>query len=73
MVRRKHHRVSYFASSFAVVLGLVLIWRGIWYVLDAADTFFFGGNHILSAIGGILLGFAILYLPDRDLTELRKL
>ncbi|MCC6934693.1 MAG: hypothetical protein IT406_03355 [Candidatus Yanofskybacteria bacterium] len=73
MVRRKHHRVSYFASSFAVVLGLVLIWRGIWYALDALDKVLFEGGHIFSAIGGILFGFAILYLPDRDLTELRKL
>lgn len=73
MIRRKHHRVSYFASSFAVVLGLVLIWRGIWYVLDGVDRALFGGSHIATAIGGIILGFLILYLPDRDLTELRKL
>lgn len=73
MVRRKHHRVSYFASSFAVVLGVVLIWRGIWFILDWVDRQFLGGTHIFSAIGGIILGFAILYLPDRDLSELRKL
>lgn len=73
MVRRKHHRVTYFASSFAVVLGLVLIWRGIWYVLDAVDQALLGGSHLFSAVGGIILGFLILYLPDRDLTELRKL
>lgn len=73
MVRRKKHHLSYFASSFAVVFGLVLIWRGIWYVLDAVDARYFGGNHELSAIGGIIIGFLILYLPDRQLDELRKL
>jgi len=73
MVRRKHHRISYFASSFAVVLGLVLIWRGIWYVMDKIDEVFFGGSHAFTVIGGTVIGFLILYLPDRDLTELRKL
>ena len=73
MTRRKHHRISYFASSFATVLGLVLIWRGIWYVMDWIDTTYFGGGHEVTVIGGIVAGFLILYLPDRDLTELRKL
>jgi hypothetical protein len=73
MIRRKHHRVSYFASSFAVVLGIILIWRGIWYLLEWIDMQIFGGTHIISIIGGIILGFAILYLPDKDLSELRKL
>ena len=71
--RRLHHRVSYFASSLATVLGIVLIWRGIWFVLDLLDTYLFGQSHIVTAIGGIILGFLILYLPDRELQELRKL
>jgi len=65
--------VSYFTKSFNIVLGLVLIWRGIWYVLDEADLYFLGGSHALTAIGGILLGFLILYLPDKDLKEIQKL
>ena len=71
--RRLHHRLNYFTSSFAVVLGLVLIWRGIWYVLDAFDRLFFGGSHLQTAIAGIILGFLVLYLPDKNLNELRKL
>jgi len=27
--------VNYFVHNLSVVLGLVLIWRGIWYILDA--------------------------------------
>ena len=73
MARRLHHRVSYFASSFALVVGLVLIWRGVWYVLDGIDLMLLGGSHVITAIGGIIVGFLILYLPDRDLKELRKL
>lgn len=71
--RRLHHRITYFVSSFAVVVGLVLIWRGIWYILDAIDNAFFGGNHTLMAFIAIVVGFLILYLPDKDLKELRKL
>lgn len=73
MPRHPRHRFSYFTSSFAIVLGLVLIWRGIWYVLDAVDKMFFGGNHIFTAVGGIIAGLLILYLPDKNLSELRKL
>jgi len=65
--------ISYFAESLRVVLGLVLIWRGIWYVLDALDILIFGGSHLWSALGGIVLGVALLYVPDKDLKELRKL
>ncbi len=63
----------YFARNFAIALGLVLIWRGIWYALDATDRVFFAGNHFYTAIGGIALGLLILYLPDHDLKELEKL
>jgi len=29
--------IRYFAKNMAIVIGLVLIWRGIWYVLDYFD------------------------------------
>jgi hypothetical protein len=73
MARRPHHRIGYFTSSFVLVFALVLIWRGVWYVLDGIDKLYFGGSHAFSAAGGIILGFLILYLPDRDLKEIRKL
>ena len=65
--------VSYFAKNIYIVVGLVLIWRGIWYVLDALDLFFLNGSHLLSALVGIALGLAILYFPDHDLKEIQKL
>lgn len=65
--------LRYFVSNIAVVIGVVLVWRGIWLLLDALDSWLLGGNHILSAIGGIIAGLLILYLPDRDLKELGKL
>ncbi len=55
------------------MVGLVLIWRGIWYVLDGLDYYFFDGSHVYTAVLGILVGLLILYLPDRDLKEIEKL
>lgn len=71
--RKQKHKLTYFTSSFTLVLGLVLIWRGIWYVLDELDIILFGGGHLFTAIGGIVAGFLLLYLRDKDLKEIRKL
>ena len=65
--------IRYFAKNIFIVIGLVLIWRGIWYVLDGLDIWFFEGSHIWTAVGGIIVGLLILYLPDKDLKEIEKL
>ena len=65
--------VKYFARNLSIVIGLVMIWRGVWYVLDYLDLKFLDGNHTLSAVIGILLGLLILYIPDKDLKEISKL
>jgi len=65
--------LKYLAKNIFTVIGLVLIWRGIWYVLDGLDILAFGGSHILTALGGIVVGLIILYLPDNDLKEIEKL
>ena len=62
-----------FFHSLSIVIGLVLIWRGVWFLLDSVDIFLFGGSHEFTALGGIIIGLLILYLPDRDLKELEKL
>jgi len=64
---------TYLAKNISIVIGLVLIWRGIWYVLDGLDLIFFEGLHTWSAIGGIIVGLIILYIPDKDLKEIEKL
>ena len=73
MKKNKNLTLSYFARNFSVVIGLVLIWRGIWYVLDGLDSMLFAGNHIWTALSGIILGLIILYIPDKDLKEIEKL
>ncbi len=59
--------------SLSIVVSLVLIWRGLWYILDEIDIVFFGGAHFWSAVGGVVLGLLILYFPDKDLKDLEKL
>lgn len=65
--------LQYFAKNISIVIGLVLIWRGIWYVLDALDIWIFGSSHIWTSLIGIIVGLLILYLPDKDLKEIDKL
>lgn len=68
-----HNTIVYFAKNIYIVVGLVLIWRGIWYVLDEIDKLIFGSSHVFTALGGIILGLMMLYLPDHDLKEIQKL
>lgn len=65
--------LRYFAKDLSIVIGLVLIWRGIWYVLDGIDLAFFGGHHVWVAVVTIIIGLLVLYIPDRDLKEIEKL
>ena len=65
--------LRYLAKNISIVTGLVLIWRGVWYVLDGLDKWIFGGSHAWTAVAGIIVGLLILYLPDKDLKEIEKL
>ena len=65
--------LRHLAKDISIVVGLVLIWRGIWHVLDYIDAWFFDGKHFWTALFGIIVGLLILYLPDKDLKEIEKL
>ncbi len=67
------HPLLNLGKNISVVVGIVLIWRGIWLSIDAIDAALFGGTHIVTALGGIALGLLILYVPDHDLKELGRL
>lgn len=73
MLKKGNLNLSYFARNLSIVLGLVLAWRGVWYVLDGIDKWLFGGSHTYTAVLGIIIGFIVLYLPDGDLKEISKL
>ncbi len=74
-MKKQHHEltIAYLLKNLGIIVGIVLIWRGVWVILDYIDILFFGGSHVLSGIFGIVLGFMILYLPDKDLKEIEKL
>lgn len=65
--------ISYFTRNIFIVVGLVMIWRGVWYILDEIDIVFFGKSHVITTILGIVIGLLVLYLPDKDLKEISKL
>lgn len=68
------HPIRYIARNLSIVIGLVLIWRGVWYILDAIDYYIFGDPaHIATAVAGIIVGLLVLFLPDHDLKEIQKL
>ena len=69
----KNFTFAYFSKNLLVAIGLVIIWRGIWHLLDIVDQMLLDGNTFWTAIGGIVVGLAILYFPDEDLKELEKL
>lgn len=73
-INHKHTLTAgYVAKNLSVIIGIVLIWRGTWYALDAIDMFLFNGSPAWTSIGGIILGVVVLYLPDKDLKELGRL
>ncbi len=72
-MRKTPNLVAQLVKSLPIVIGLVLVWRGIWYVMDWIDMQFLAGDHLITALGGILFGLLLLYLPDKDFKEIEKL
>lgn len=69
----KKFDLKYFTKNILVAIGIILIWRGVWIILDLLDNVIFGGNHIVTAVGGIIVGIAMLYLPEHNLKALERL
>lgn len=72
-LRNKDHVAVHFAKSLYPIIGIVLIWRGVWYLLDELDIWVFGKSHSLTSVVGVLLGLILLYLPKHSLREISKL
>lgn len=69
----KRTLLPYLTKNITVVVALVLVWRGIWILLDKIDYAVFGGSHVVTAVGGIAFGLLLLYMPDKDLKEIEKM
>lgn len=72
-MKKRKDIINYFAKNIITVIALVMVWRGVWYVLDGIDTLLFGLYNHWTGLLGIILGVIILYLPDSDLKEIEKL
>ena len=73
MQKKKHKDLKYFVQTLFIVVGVVLVWRGIWHLLDFIEAKYFDGDLLWTSLVGILLGVVLLYIPDRDLKEIEKL
>lgn len=73
MEKKQHKDFKYFARTLSIIVGLVLVWRGIWHVLDYIEGYYFGGELFWTGLIGIIIGTLLLYIPDRDLKEIEKL
>lgn len=49
-------------------LGIIIVWRGIWGLLD---LFIFPENPLLSYLTSIVLGFILLLIDDNNLDDLK--
>ncbi|MDD4135637.1 MAG: hypothetical protein PHN66_01035 [Candidatus Shapirobacteria bacterium] len=56
-----------FISLLIEVIGVVLIWRGVWGILD---IYLFPNYPIASYLSSILIGFLFVWIDDRKLDEL---
>lgn len=57
------------ASVIAIILGIIMLWRGFWGLLD---IFIFPGSPLLSSLTCIALGAVILYLDDFRIDNLKR-
>lgn len=60
-------------DALVTVTGVVLVWRGIWLVLDTIDIIIFKGMHAFTGIVGVAVGLTILWRHHKNFDELRKL
>jgi hypothetical protein len=74
---KKENKISktilYWAHNISILVGLILVGRGAWYVLDGLDELMFGGSSLWTGLGGVVLGLFILYIPDKNLKEIENL
>lgn len=73
LTSKNHRKTSHSARriinfrSILIVIGIVMVWRGIWGFMD---LYLFPNQKELSYIASILLGLIILYIDDAFIDEL---
>jgi len=69
LLKHKPSLLKMLRESLLMILGAILIWRGVWILLDLIDNRFLGGTHVWSSVVGIILGVVMVYFADRDLED----
>jgi len=67
------HQINHLTENIPIAIGIILIWRGVWVLLDLLDKWLFGNDHAVTAIVGILLGVLVMYLSDPNLESLERI
>jgi len=57
------------ANAIIIVLGIIMLWRGVWGLLD---IYLFPGLPTLSHLVTISLGILLLYLDDFSMDNLKR-
>jgi hypothetical protein len=57
--RRRPSVIQHLVRDLLAVAGLVLMWRGVWVLLDMFDVVV--GSQLWTAIGGIVAGLILLH------------
>ncbi len=54
-------------ETLIIVIGIIMVWRGVWHLLD---TYLYPENELLSSLICIFVGLLLIYLPDKNLKQL---
>jgi len=57
----------HFIPTLITAIGVVMVWRGVWFLLD---LYLFPNQPTLSGLTSLVIGLAILYLPNGRINNL---
>jgi hypothetical protein len=57
-----------YAGILIEIIGVILIWRGVWGVLD---IYLFPNNPLVNYLVCIIIGFILIWFDDKKLDELK--
>jgi hypothetical protein len=65
--KKRRHIIKHILEPFMYAAALVMIWRGVWGLMDA---FLLPSYPVLSSLVSLLIGLLIMYIDDLSLSEL---
>lgn len=65
---KKKELHKHFVTILVTAAAVVFFWRGVWGILDYV---LFPSDPLLSYLSSLLIGLLILWLDDKEISELR--